>query len=51
MHGFVFEIEKKEGDAAFRRSKKKFKTLSVKARLLTFTCTELQQLVKEFTKY
>jgi hypothetical protein len=48
QHGFLFEIEKKEGDTAFRKTKKKFKTISIKNRLMTFTCTDLQNLVKHF---
>ena len=47
MHGFIFEVEKKEGDAAFRRSDRHFKTITTKGRVITFTFPELVNLVKE----
>jgi hypothetical protein len=41
MHGFLFEIDKKEGDAAFRKSDINFKTITTKGRVLSFTFPEL----------
>jgi len=41
IHGFLFEIDKKEGDAAFRKSDINFKTITTKGRVMSFTYPEL----------
>ena len=50
-HTFVFECEKKDGDAGMRQSKENYKVVSVKMRIMTFTCTGLKQLVSKFNEY
>ena len=47
----MFEVEKKDGDAGMRKSKENYKTVSVKMRMMTFTCRGLQDLVKKFNEY
>ena len=48
MYGFVFEVDKKEGDNAMRKSKNTYKILTVKNRIMTFTCNALREQVREF---
>lgn len=43
---FVFEVDKKEGDAGMRQSRNTYKVLSMKMRVMTFTCEELKALVR-----
>ena len=43
---FVFEVDKKEGDAGMRRSGNEYRVLSMKMRVMTFTCEELKELVR-----
>ena len=50
-HTFLFEVEKKDGDAGMRKSKENYKTVSVKMRMMTFTCRGLQDLAKKFNEY
>jgi len=50
IHGFLFEIDKKEGDAAFRKSKINYKTITTKGRVMSFTYPDLQDLVKKLNK-
>jgi DNA mismatch repair protein MSH2 len=45
---FVFEVNKKEGDDAFRQTNKKYKTISVKQRTLTFVNSDLSELVADY---
>ena len=47
----MFEVEKKDGDAGMRKSKENYKTVSVKMRMMTFTCRGLQDPVKKFNEY
>ena len=49
MHSWVFECNKIDGDNGIRKSKGgiNYKTLSVKNRMMVFTCTELKDLVRE----
>ena len=37
MHTFIFEVDKKEGDAGMRRSKERYKILQIKNRIISFT--------------
>lgn len=48
MHTFVFEVNKKEGDAGMRQSKNQYKVLGMKMAVTTFTCNELKELVKKY---
>ena len=41
VHTFLFEVDKIEGDKGMRKSKTKYKIVSVKNRLMVFTCQEL----------
>mmetsp|Transcript_13194 Transcript_13194/g.9549 ORF Transcript_13194/g.9549 Transcript_13194/m.9549 type:complete len:102 (-) Transcript_13194:924-1229(-) len=38
LHTFVFEVDKKEGDAGMRQSKAAYKMISIKNRIMSFTC-------------
>jgi hypothetical protein len=38
VHTFLFEVDKIEGDKGMRKSKTKYKIVSVKNRLMVFTC-------------
>ena len=46
MHTFIFEVEKKEGDAGMRQSKETYKIISIKNRIMSFTCSGLKDLVR-----
>jgi len=48
MHGFILETDKKEGDNAMRNSRVNYKVLTVKNRIMSFTCPELREAVKDF---
>lgn len=47
LHTFIFEVDKKEGDAGMRKSGSKYKIISIKNKIMCFTCNELKDLVKE----
>lgn len=49
MHTYVFECDKKEGDAGMRRHGKKFnyKIISIKNKIMSFSVQELKDLVRE----
>ncbi len=51
MHTYVFEVEKKEGDAGMRKSKENYKIISIKNRFMSFTCSGLKDLVRQFNEY
>lgn len=38
LHTFMFEVDKKEGDAGVRKSKNAYKIISIKNRIMSFTC-------------
>lgn len=42
QYTFVFELDKKEADAGFRKTKTKYRTLSVKQKITVFTSAELR---------
>ena len=46
MHTFIFEVDKKEGDAGMRKSKENYKIISIKNRFMSFTCSGLKDLVR-----
>ena len=48
MHSFIFEVNKKEGDAGMRNSKNQYKVLGMKMSVMNFTCNELRELVKQY---
>lgn len=48
---FVFEVNKKEGDEAFRKSKTKYKTISIKQKAISFTLNELTELVSDYNEH
>ena len=50
LHTFVFETDKKEGDAGIRKTKKDYKIISIKNRIMSFTCKELKELVREYAE-
>lgn len=52
MHTFVFECDKKEGDAGMRKAQKKYnyKIISIKNKIMSFTVQELKDLVREFNE-
>lgn len=43
---FIFEIDKKKGEIAFRKADQNYKTMSVKMMTLSFTCSELEKACK-----
>ena len=47
-HTYIFEAKKQSADEAFRKNPRKYKTVSVKNRALTFTIEELQGVVAEY---
>ena len=51
MHTFIFEVDKKEGDAGMRKSNETYKMLSLKNRIMSFTCTGLKDLVRQFVEF
>ena len=50
MHSFIFEVEKKEGDSGMRKSGQQYKIISIKNRIMSFTCSGLKDLVRKFTE-
>lgn len=50
LHTFMFEVDKKEGDAGVRKSNNQYKIISIKNRIMSFTCTELKELVREYNE-
>jgi hypothetical protein len=42
QYTFVFELDKKEADAGFRKTNTKYRSLSVKQRITVFTSAELR---------
>lgn len=48
-HVYMFEVDKKEGDAGMRQSRNEYKILSMKNRVMSFTCEELKELVRQYT--
>lgn len=48
---FAFEVNKKEGDEAFRKSKMKYKTISIKNKSISFTTNDLQNLISDYNDY
>jgi hypothetical protein len=52
MHTFTFECDKKEGDAGMRKQNKKFnyKIISIKNKIMSFTTSELKDLVREYNE-
>ncbi|KAM3146905.1 hypothetical protein pb186bvf_001059 [Paramecium bursaria] len=47
-HTYVFEAKKQEADEAFRNSGKKYKTISIRQKQMTFTLDDLQEAVAEY---
>lgn len=52
MHTFVFECDKKEGDAGMRKAQKKYnyKIISIKNKIMSFVVQELKDLVREYNE-
>lgn len=52
MHTFVFECDKKEGDAGMRKQNKKYnyKIISIKNKIMSFSIQELKDLVREYNE-
>ena len=50
MHTFVFEVDKKEGDDGMRKSSQTYKVISIKNRIMSFNCSGLKDLVRQFTE-
>lgn len=50
LHTFMFEVDKKEGDAGVRKSSNQYKIISIKNRIMSFTCAELKELVREYNE-
>ena len=50
LHTFMFEVDKKEGDAGMRKSSNNYKIISIKNRIMSFTNSELRELVKEYNE-
>lgn len=48
LHTFMFEADKKEADAGIRKSDQTYKIISLKNRTMSFTCSTLKDLVREF---
>lgn len=46
----MFEVDKKEGDAGVRKSKNQYKIISIKNRIMSFTCAELKELVRDYNE-
>jgi len=51
VHGFLFEVDKREGDMALRKSDLTFNIVTTKNKIMTFTCPELKILVGEFNEF
>lgn len=50
LHTYIFEVDKKEGDAGIRKTKNQYKIITIKNRVLSFTCNELKDLVREYNE-
>lgn len=50
MHSFIFEVDKKEGDTGMRKSNETYKMLSLKNRIMSFTCAGLKDLVRQYSE-
>ncbi|CAI2387303.1 unnamed protein product [Moneuplotes crassus] len=50
VHGFLFEVDKREGDNALRKTNLTHNIVSTKNKIMTFTCPELKILVNEFNE-
>ena len=50
MHQFIFEVDKKEGDTGMRKSNETYKILSLKNRIMSFTCAGLKDLVRQYSE-
>lgn len=50
LHTFMFEVDKKDGDAGIRKSKQNYKVISIKNRIMSFTCQELKELVRQYNE-
>jgi MutS family domain IV len=50
LHTFIFEVDKKEGDDGMRKSKKNYKIITIKNRIMSFTNNELKDLVREYNE-
>lgn len=52
MHTFIFECDKKEGDAGMRGQNKRFnyKIISLKNKIMSFNIPELKDLVREYNE-
>ena len=50
LHTYIFEVDKKEGDAGMRRSQQSYKIISIKNRIMSFTCSGLKDLVREYSE-
>ena len=48
MHAYIFEVDKKEGDAGMRKSQETYKIISLKNRIMSFTCSGLKDLVRQY---
>ena len=46
----MFEVDKKEGDAGMRKSGHQYKIISIKNRIMSFTNSELKELVREYNE-
>ena len=50
QHTFVFEVDKKEGDAGMRKSSNVYRVVSTKNRIMSFTCDELKELCRQYNE-
>lgn len=50
LHTFIFEVDKKEGDEGMRKSKKNYKIITIKNRIMSFTNNDLKDLVREYNE-
>mmetsp|Transcript_5733 Transcript_5733/g.7730 ORF Transcript_5733/g.7730 Transcript_5733/m.7730 type:complete len:170 (-) Transcript_5733:696-1205(-) len=50
MHTYIFEVDKKEGDAGIRKSQETYKIISLKNRIMSFTCSGLKDLVRQYAE-
>lgn len=50
LHTYIFEVDKKEGDAGIRKYGNRYKIISIKNRIMSFTCNELREIIKEYNE-
>ena len=50
VHGYLFEVDKKDGDAALRASNLVFNIVTTKNKIMTFSLPDLKVLVNEFNE-